>query len=134
MRWNWKESPIDLTASEYRVNSAVKPPTMPCQLPTMCLVLGFTASPIEVGTEKRLEIVLIDPDGNRLLQLNNNVIVPLPKRPGNSSSLASIIALNGVQFQTFGNFHFSILVNGEEKTTVPVRVNNPMSGIPEGEL
>ena len=111
----------------------INPPGLPAVLPTMFLIIGFVASPAEVGTEKSLQIVLLDEDGTRRLQLQNNAVVPQPSRAGGNATLVSIIGLNNTVFERAGDYQFSILVNGEEKTTIPLRVNAVLPPIPEGE-
>jgi hypothetical protein len=111
----------------------INPPVLPFHLPSMYLVLGFSASPAEVGSDKRLRVVLLDPDGRQpVLQLESIMTVGKPIRSGSRTYLQSVIGLNGVLFARSGDYLFSVLVNGEEKTSLPLYVNEPANPINEG--
>jgi len=110
------------------VFSEVNPPELPFALPMMYLIVTFTASPAEIGSEKTLRVTLMDSDGNQVLSLESPVVVPKPARPGNPVQLNSILGLGGVRFDQAGDYQFSILVDGDEKTSLPLHVNKPKSG------
>src|SRR5437899_1694881 len=82
----------------------LNPPTLPFNLPTMYLVIGFAASPSEVGAEKHLLILLMNNEGRELLRLENGMNVPPPMRPGNPTYIQAILGLNGVTFEQAGDY------------------------------
>lgn len=110
------------------VFAELNPPVLPFHLPAMYLVIGFAASPSEAATSKEILIVLMASEGRELLRLQNRMIVPSPLRPGSRTYIQSIIGLNGILFEQPGEYQFAILVNGEEKETIPLRVNAPPNG------
>lgn len=103
----------------------VNPPGLPFSLPLMYLVIVFDASPAEVGSEKNARVVMLDGEGREGLSIENSLAVPPPGRPGRRTTFNAILALQGVTFQQPGDYEFSILINGEEKRSVPLRVNEP---------
>jgi hypothetical protein len=110
------------------VFSELNPPALPHIHPMMFIVVTYEGSPAESGTEKDLRIVLLSGDGKTLLQLDQRISVPQPSRPGSRTSMNAILGLNGVTFEAAGDYHFSVLVNGEEKRAIPLRVNAPKTG------
>jgi hypothetical protein len=103
----------------------VNPPGLPFSLPLMYLVIVFDASPAEVGSEKNVRVVMLDGEGREGLKVENTMAVPAAGRPGRRTSFNAILALQGVTFTQPGDYEFSILINGEEKRSVPLRVNEP---------
>ena len=103
----------------------VNPPGLPFSLPLMYLVIVFDASPAEIGSEKSIRVVMLDGEGREGLRIENNLAVPPAGRPGHRVNFNAILALQGVTFQQPGDYQFSVLINGEEKRSVPLRVNEP---------
>src|SRR5207247_4167432 len=101
----------------------VNPPSLPFALPLMYLVLVFDASPAEVGAEKSVRVVMLDGEGREGLRIENTMAVPPSGRPGRRATFNAILALQGVTFQQAGDYQFSILINGEDKRSVPLRFN-----------
>src|SRR5207249_1631855 len=100
-------------------------PSLPFSMPLMYLVIVFDASPAELGSEKNVRVATLDGEGKEGLRIENNMAVPPAGRPGRRVSFNAIIALQGVTFQQPGDYEFSVLINGEEKRAVPLRVNEP---------
>jgi len=105
--------------------SMINAPMLPFALPTMYLVVTYAASAAEVGREHVLEVVLMDSEGRRLLSLENALTVPPGARPGAPAEVSAVLCLNGVRFEKADDYQFSILVGGQVKTAVPLRVNEP---------
>ena len=103
----------------------VNPPGLPFSLPLMYLVIVFDASPAEVGSDKSIRVVMLDGEGREGLRIENSMPVPQSGRPGSRVSFNAILALQGVTFSHGGDYQFSVLINGEEKRSVPLRVNEP---------
>ena len=112
----------------------IDPPVLPFALPTMFLVVIYTASPAEVGRQQALEVELIDSEGRKVLGLQSTLTVPPGRRPGAPAEVSAVLCLNGVRFEKSDDYQFAILVGDQVKTTVPLRVNEPKTGTdkPEG--
>jgi len=106
----------------------INPPMLPFPLPTMYLVVSFFASPAEIGTTKDVAITLRDSDGNEVVGFTQVMEVPSPKLAGTPSQMNVVLALNGVSFERSGDYRFYILVGGESKWDLGLRVNEPKDG------
>ena len=93
----------------------------PTQHPLMQLVIRLEASIVEVGNPINVEVRLIDPDGKRLFSLNGD-IVPPAGRAGEPIHMNHVMVFNNVAFERAGNHAFSILVNREERWSVPISI------------
>ncbi|MBI2842500.1 MAG: hypothetical protein HYX78_03790 [Armatimonadetes bacterium] len=103
----------------------IKPPQLPFALPTMFLVISFNASPAEVGSNKTIEVKLLDDEARPMLGIEQSLVVPEPSRTGSSTEFNTIIGLNGVRFEHPGHYQFSVLVGGEEKRALSLLVSEP---------
>ncbi|HEY7127830.1 MAG TPA: hypothetical protein VH540_28125 [Ktedonobacterales bacterium] len=94
--------------------------SFPVVHPQMRLVLQLEGSPAERGSTKNIQITLLDADGKQLLEVAAPFSIPetAPLKP----VLQSVVELAGISFPHQGDYTFSILVNGEEKATVPFSV------------
>lgn len=88
----------------------------------MQLVMNFEAPRSEVGTTKNVRVRLIDGDGNQIFEISGQFT--LPRGPQNETVIRSnnILNLNNLVFQRPGDYAFHILVNDEEKKSVPLKV------------
>jgi len=102
--------------------SMINAPTLPWKHPQMLLVLSFEASPAEWDTSKKIEIKLLDVDGNNKLTIGSDLKVPKGEA-GRNVSINSIITINNLRFDTAGDYAFHILIGGEDKKIIPLRVN-----------
>jgi hypothetical protein len=110
------------------VFDVVNAPSLPFVLPVMYLVVAFSASPAEVGSTKALKAILMDADAKHMLEIDGSLPVPSPPVAGTKTNVASVVGLMNVAFAKAGQYQFSILVNGEEKTTLPLTVNERPGG------
>ncbi|GEM_PF-227083 len=99
----------------------INPVGFPALIPMMHLVVTYEASPAEGNSEKQVRIVLMSADGP-LAELDQVVRVPAPERPGSRINVNQIVAIGGIGFQNPGDYSFVILVNGEEKGSLPFYV------------
>jgi len=106
---------------------AVNPPSpFPFQLPQMYLVLSFYVPPAELGSKRNLKVVLCDEDGKQVFAGENELNVPNPKNNRNDGvTVNQLIGMNNFTFHKAGSYQFSILVDGDTKTNVPLRVSAP---------
>lgn len=104
----------------------LNPPKLPFRLPTMYLVLSLWSNLAEVGSTKDITIRLIGQDGDLVLEAATKTVVSPPALPNKGvSEAASVLMLNNLQFDRPGDYQFCILINGETKETIDLRVNAP---------
>lgn len=102
----------------------VNPLAFPTAIPQMFLIVSFEASPAEFETEKNIRIALLEADGTEVMAMEGPIVVQRPVRSGSRAFINQIVGLQGLAFQNPGDYAFHILVNGEEKRAVPLRVND----------
>jgi hypothetical protein len=101
----------------------VNPAGFPAGVPQMFLVVSFEASAAEFGTQKHIRIALLEADGTEIMSMEGPIVVQHPPRPGSRAYINQIVNLQGLAFPHAGDYAFHILVGGEEKRAVPLRVN-----------
>lgn len=89
--------------------------------PEMKLVVQFEAGIAEVGKVHQIEIQLMDSDGHKPFVVNGQVVVGDVK-PGTLFKTNSILNIRGAKFEKPGDFTFNILLNGEVKRQIPLKV------------
>jgi hypothetical protein len=110
----------------------VNPVAFPAGVPQMFLVVSFEAGAAEFGTQKNIRIALLEADGTEVMAMEGPAVVQHPARPGSRAFINQIVALQGLTFQHSGDYAFHILINGDEKRAVPLRVNDVPSESNEG--
>ncbi|HEY3282411.1 MAG TPA: hypothetical protein VGN26_09075 [Armatimonadota bacterium] len=92
----------------------------PVTHPTLHLVLQFAAGPAEWGMRKKVQVKLMDQDGESLLSIDGELTVP----EGRSGVVEwpQVFALQMLQFKAPGNYAFHILINQETKMVIPLIV------------
>ncbi len=116
------EGKVNILGVFGEVNAA----TLPIALPQCFLVLSFSAAPSEAGSAKHLRIVLMGPDaGAPLISLEQDLPVPASPGPGRRAYFNLMFGMAGLMFPSPGDYAFDVLVNGEPKASIPVRVNAP---------
>ena len=105
--------------------SEINPPMLPFALPSMFLVVTYSASIAEVGRQHKLEVELMDGEGLKILGIQSALTVPPGPRPGAPAAVSALLGLNGVRFEKADDYQFAILVGDQVKATVPLRVNEP---------
>jgi hypothetical protein len=103
----------------------INAPTLPFQLAQMYLVVSFSAAPSEAPAQKRLEVKLLAADGAQVFAAQQILPVQPPNRPGARLITNAVMGIGGLLFNGAGDYAFSILVDGDEKESVPLRVNPP---------
>ncbi len=89
--------------------------------PEMRLVMSFEFSAAELGRERRLEVKTLDADGAVIGEWSR--MLPVPERPGEHTTVVNqILNIQGMPFERPGDYVFSILVDGDEKGSVPFKV------------
>ncbi len=107
----------------------INPPVLPFQLPQMFLVVSFSAAPSEAPAQKHLQVKLLAEDGAAVISAQQTLPVQTPNRPGARVITNAVLGFGGLQFTAPGDYAFSILIDGDEKESVPLRVN-PVAALP----
>ena len=113
-----REGKLNILGIFDRINS----PSLPAAHPQMQLILNLEADRSEAEREHKLEVELIDADGNKLLGIEGRITFG-PPPPGQRIRANHIIQLNNLQFGRFGAYEFKILINNEVRRSVPLYVN-----------
>jgi len=95
--------------------------TFPVTHPQMQLVMRFEADIAEAGKDKKLEIQLMDEDGKRLFVLGGEFTLG-QAQPGEVMGSNHILTINMMKFENPGMYEFKILINGDLKAEVPLKV------------
>lgn len=95
--------------------------SFPAVHPQMQLVLGFEATKAEEGKTKEVEVQLMNADGKRVFALSGRLTIPTGES-GYPPRMGHILALSGVRFEEPGDYSFHILVGGDEKGRVPLKI------------
>ena len=101
------------------------PTRLPLRLTQMFVVVGYEVGPAEFDLDKIVRVVLLTEDGRQLLSVEQLVHTPRSEVAATRASIYQIMALNGIEFQSVGAYSFSLLVDNDEKGTLPLYVNNP---------
>lgn len=95
--------------------------TFPVVHPQMQLILVLEATSVERGRPQRIEVVLDDPDGNRLLGISASLTVGNGP-PGEPIHNRQIVTLGNLHFDEPGTFQFTVFINDHVDTQLPLRV------------
>ena len=101
----------------------INSPKFPIILPTFYVVVSYSAGAAEFGTDKNVEIVLCDEDGNPLFRAQQILRITRPSKAGTLFMTNQIAGIVNFPFNKPGTYQFSILVSGEEKKTISLQVN-----------
>lgn len=89
---------------------------------SMQLVMTFEAPRSEVNTNKNIQIRLLDSDGKQILEIGSQFMLPNSASGEMIIKSNHILSLNDLVFEKPGDYAFSILINGEEKKSVPLKL------------
>jgi len=108
----------------------------PAVHPQIHLILRLEMHPAEIGPPKNVEIRLMTEDGRTVFSISAEVGFQLkdPTKPvGEMIKRDQIIGLQNTRFEKPGTYQFAILVNGETKETVSLKVQERTSAQPTRE-
>lgn len=94
--------------------------SFPYQHPLMFCVVRLTAKPAEFGKMKTIEVTMLNSDGMRLGTISSSTTVPTPDPPTTKANLELILRLQNVPFESPGDYAFAVLVDGDEKSSIPL--------------
>jgi hypothetical protein len=95
--------------------------TFPTAHPHMQLVLRLEAAPEEAGSNRTLEVRLLDGSGRVLAHAPGTLAVQ-PQETGEAIRLDRIFTFTTVVFEAPGRYSFAVVVDGKTDATVPLRV------------
>ncbi len=97
--------------------------TFPSAMEPSSMVFGLSCGPAEFGATKDMSIVLISPDGQRIHSAEYEIEVPADMRGRLRWTETFAIPLEELWFPTPGDYALAILINGDEKYSVPIVVS-----------
>jgi hypothetical protein len=104
------------------VFNSLKVKSVPHIQPQIHLVWQGEAGPAEWGMQKDVEVKLLDENARQVLSIQGKLMIPAKGEAGRLSSINSIMAFNNVKFEVAGDYAFAILIGGETKRNIPLRV------------
>jgi len=87
----------------------------------MAVVVKLSAGPAEFGRQKHIELNLLDADGRSLAKLEGDIEIPTPDS-GRLATAQFVYNLMQLQFPQSGDYQFSLLVDGDEKESIPLHL------------
>jgi hypothetical protein len=102
--------------------TTINAPVLPCVHPQMQLVLELEAGAAERDMQKDIEVKLLDADANQIFSVKGNIKVPRGEA-GRRAHIHSIMGFGNMKFNAEGDYVFAILIGGETKKEIPLRVN-----------
>ena len=94
----------------------------PAKHSDMYLVVALAASPAEFGQKRTITIRLINADATEtLVDFSQPIVVPTATG-GRRAEINSILRLRDIGFKTPGTYQFSVLVDNDEKGTLPIEL------------
>ncbi len=100
---------------------AIHSKTFPVIHNQMQLVMRFEADIAEKGRQKRIEVQLIDEDGNKLMMLSGQLKIGEVKA-GELFHVNQILALQNLLFEKPGDYRFDVFVDGQPQREIPLKV------------
>ena len=99
--------------------------TMPLIHPRLSLVLKLQFTPSELDRNHKLEITLINADGQKIANVTGDIQPGKnPKTPsGYPHNFISVVNFNNLQLKVHGDYSFEILANNTSLVSLPLRVS-----------
>jgi len=94
----------------------------PLVLPAMQLVMTFESPYSEGNTTKDVRIKLMDDEGKQIIEIGGQLTLKSGS-PGEMIKNNQIINFNNITFPKSGSYVFCILIGGEEKKRVPLKID-----------
>ena len=95
----------------------------PVRQPEMYFIASLTAGAAEFGRQTTIRVELMDSSAKlKLVDYSQQTVVPTAPG-GRRAEINIIVRLRDVVFPDFGAYQFSILVDNDEKGTLPIEVN-----------
>lgn len=96
---------------------------VPVRHPTLGVAFRLTLSPAELGRTHELEILLVNADGGRIATVKAKIPAERPvQTTGWPVTVPLAINFAQIEFPTFGDYQFELMVNNSSINTIPFRV------------
>ena len=96
--------------------------SFPTRHPEMHLIIKLSVSPAEYGQTRKLAVKLMDDDATTEL-VNFSRDIEIPQTVGRQKhEINQILKLRDIVFPKPGTYQFSVLVDNDEKGTLPIEV------------
>ncbi len=98
---------------------------VPVVYPRLSFVLRMVFDVAEIGRKHKLEIQIMDEDGNAIATVGGDLEIPgkNPNSPkGWKQSMLTVLNFANLTLPKFGNYSFSILANNSSLKSLPLRV------------
>jgi hypothetical protein len=100
--------------------------SLPATHPHLSLVVKFEFAPAECGRQHTVTIHPLDADGVPFLQVTTMQVTPQknPRHPRLPVGVQFVVNIQGLMLTKEGEYSFSVLVDGQEATSIPLRVTS----------
>lgn len=95
--------------------------SFPVTHPEMKLVIRVEGSAAEIGSKHTIEIKLLSSEGEAVLGMKAEM-VPRSGPGGKRFRMDQVVSLHNVVFKAAGQYEFAILIDSDQKATVPLAV------------
>lgn len=113
-----REGKLNILGNFANINASA----FPIRHPEMQLVLRMQASPAEIGMKKKMEMQLLDEDGEKISGFTADFEVPKKGKPGELVNVQTIIRMVDTVFPKAGRYAIYVLIDGKTEATVPLTV------------
>ncbi|MEX2157888.1 MAG: hypothetical protein WEB04_00610 [Dehalococcoidia bacterium] len=96
--------------------------TFPVRHPAMQLVIRMEASSVEAGRSKKLEVLLVGPDGAKIGGFEADFDVPPAPQAGERINMQLIMSMVDTVLPAAGKYAVHVLIDGNEGFVVPISV------------
>ncbi|MFC2020373.1 DUF6941 family protein [Chloroflexota bacterium] len=94
----------------------------PARQPEMQIIVKLRATPAEIGQTRKITIKLMDDDAKtELVNFSRDIEVPRPAGR-QQPEINQILRIRDVVFPEPGTYQFSVLVDNDEKGTLPIEL------------
>ena len=93
----------------------------PTRHASMHLVVRLQPELGEFGDTRQLRIVLVDADGNQLLEMSGEIQIPQAVG-GQQPEVNTVVGLQGLEFPHAGTYEFRLFVDKDQKGSLPLYV------------
>ncbi|MBI5024727.1 MAG: hypothetical protein HZC18_06995 [Candidatus Omnitrophica bacterium] len=97
---------------------------VPVRHPSLGIAFRLTLSPAELGRPHQLEILLVNADGGRLATVTAKIQADRPPQGTTGWPVSVPLAINfaNIEFPTFGDYQFDLMVNNSSIKDIRFRV------------
>lgn len=93
----------------------------PALHPSVALVFTLTGESGDIGSPHKLKVDFVNADGKSFLKIEGEVRFGKTS-PGVKPRANQIININGLPLEKPGKYEFKIIINGEERASIPLDV------------